>query len=167
MIKNSLERERIASDNPSPLTTQRSLVVKKLALDVGDKRIGVAISDPTCTLAVGLATIERKIKSSSDVFDKLKDIIEQQNIGEIIVGIPFEIDGTEGNQAKKVREFANLIEDTFDLPVREWDERLTSVQAERVLIAADMRREKRKRHVDRIAAVLILQGYLDNLQRKT
>jgi len=141
--------------------------MKKLALDVGDKRIGVAISDPTGTLAIGLATIERKSKNSSDVFDKLREIVKEQSIGEIIVGIPFEIDGSEGTQAKKVREFANLIEDTFDLPVREWDERLTSVQAERVLIAADMRREKRKRHVDRIAAVLILQGYLDNLQRKT
>ncbi len=141
--------------------------MKKLALDVGDKRIGIAISDPTSTLAVGLATIERTGKGSSYVLDKLKEMVEEQNVSEIVVGIPFEIDGTEGYQAKKVREFAKLIENRLSLPVREWDERLTSVQAERAMIAADVRREKRKRHVDRIAAVLILQGYLDNLQRKT
>jgi putative Holliday junction resolvase len=139
------------------------LIVRILALDVGDKRIGIAVSDSTCTIAIGLTTIERK---SENFLEKLKALMQEYNVGEIIVGIPLKINGTEGAQAKNVREFEKQIKKQLGIPIKEWDERLTSLQAEKTLISGDVRRVKRKSIVDQVAAVLILQSYLDNLNRK-
>ena len=135
-----------------------------LALDVGDKRIGVAISDMTGTIARNVTTLER---GNKDIAEELREINQEFNVEQIVIGIPFRIDGTEGAQAKKVREFAGRLEQKIDLPFKEWDERFTSAQAEKVLISADMKRNKRKSVIDQVSATLILQSYLDNLNRKT
>lgn len=141
----------------------RILIMRILALDVGDKRIGIAVSDSTCTIAAGLCTIERQGKN---VKEKLRALCKEYGIVEIVVGIPLTIDGARGNQAKKVREFARKAKKELNLPVKEWDERLTSAQAEKTLVAGNMRRAKRKSVVDKVAATVILQSYLDNLNRK-
>jgi len=135
-----------------------------LALDVADKRIGVAISDTTGTIARNVTTLER---GNKDIAEELREINQEFNVEQIVIGIPFRIDGTEGAQAKKVREFAGRLEQKIDLPFKEWDERFTSAQAEKVLISADMKRNKRKSVIDQVSATLILQSYLDNLNRKT
>ena len=135
-----------------------------LALDVGDKRIGVAISDTTGTIARNLTTLERRNK---DITEELREINQEFKVEQIVIGIPFRVDGTEGTQAKKTREFVRHLEQQIDLPFKEWDERFTSSQAEKVLISADMKRKKRKLVIDQVSAILILQSYLDNLNRKT
>ncbi len=138
--------------------------MRMLALDIGDRRIGVAISDLTCTIAAGLTTIDRR---DENVVEKLKALCEKHGVSEIIVGIPLRSNGTEGAQAKKVRDCAKKIQKELKLPLMEWDERLTSSQAEKALIFGDVKRAKRRLTIDRVAAVLILQNYLDNLNRKT
>lgn len=135
-----------------------------LGLDVGDKRIGVAVSDMTGRIASALTTIERQ---NTYVIEELKALSDKYNISEIVVGIPLKIDATEGDQAKKVRQLIARMKKEIDLPFKEWDERLTSSQAERNLISGNARRAKRKAIIDRVAAALILQSYLDNLNRKT
>ncbi len=135
-----------------------------LALDVGDKRIGVAISDTTGIIARNLTTLERRNK---DIAEEIREINQEFNVEQIVIGIPFRIDGTEGAQAKKVREFTRHLEQRIDLPFKEWDERFTTSQAEKVLISADVKRKKRKLVIDQVSATLILQSYLDNLNRKT
>lgn len=134
-----------------------------IALDVGDKRIGVAVSDPTCTIATGLATINRE---NEDAAGAIKAFIGEYAVCEVVVGMPLGLDGKEGQQARKVREFAAQLKQELSVPVKEWDERLTSAQADRTLLSFDASRKKRKLAIDEVAAVLILQNYLDNLNRK-
>ena len=134
-----------------------------LALDVGDRRIGVAISDKTGTIARAVATLDRNKKN---IVKELRTISKKYEISKIIIGLPLRSNGTEGIQVKKVRIFAKHLQEELGLPLQEWDERLTSVQAERLLITADLKRAKRKVIIDQVAATLILQSYLDNVNRK-
>jgi putative Holliday junction resolvase len=132
-----------------------------LGLDVGDKRIGVAVSDPMGWTAQGLEVLMRE-DSGSDIL-RLKEIVKEYHVEAIVVGIPKNMDGTLGEQAEKVHEYIEALKEALGLPMIPWDERLSTVAAERSLLEADMSRAKRKRVIDKVAAVLILQGYLDSL----
>ncbi len=130
-----------------------------LALDVGSKTIGLAVSDPLGITAQGLETIRRKNKRTD--LAGLRTVIEQYGVSEMVVGLPLRMSGQEGTQAEKMREFVALLEKKFGLPVHLMDERLTSVEANRVLRESEMSIKKRAGAVDRLAAVLILQSFLE------
>ena len=130
-----------------------------LALDVGEKRIGVAVSDALNTIANGIETIKRV--DTKSVIEKIKDLIEEYELSKIIVGMPFNMNGTKGASARSVEEFIRLIRAEIDLSIETVDERLTTAQGERMLLEADVSRKKRKLSIDKIAAQLILQSYLD------
>ncbi|SHJ44554.1 putative holliday junction resolvase [Hathewaya proteolytica DSM 3090] len=133
-----------------------------LGLDVGDKTIGVAISDPLGYTAQGITTIRRK-KEEIDLVE-LEKICEEYSVEEIICGLPRNMNGTLGPQGEKVMAFAKVIEEKLQLKITYWDERLTTVAAHRAMLEADLSRKKRKSIVDKIAATYILQGYLDSIQ---
>lgn len=132
---------------------------KKMGLDVGDKTIGVALSDMMGITAQPLKTIRRKNYEKD--FDELIQIIKSNSVDEIISGLPKNMNGTLGPQGEKVIKFIEKLQGVIDIKVEYWDERLTTVAAQRALLEADMSREKRKKVVDMVAAALILQGYLD------
>lgn len=135
-------------------------------LDVGDKTIGIAVSDPLGITAQGITTIER-VGIRKDA-GKVIDIIKEYDCNKVVIGLPLSLDGTDSLQTEKVREFRTMLENklkSFGMASVEvdWqDERFTTVIAERVLIAADMSRAKRKSVIDKQAAVVILQSYMDS-----
>jgi putative Holliday junction resolvase len=131
-----------------------------LGLDVGSRRIGVAISDPLGITAQGLETLQRKNKRSD--FAQLKQLIRDYAVKEIVIGLPLRMSGAEGTQSEKMRDFAEELRSRFGLPVHFWDERLTSAEANRLLRETDLSIEKRGKAVDRMAAVLILQGWMES-----
>jgi putative Holliday junction resolvase len=131
-----------------------------LALDHGTKRIGVAISDELGMIAQPLEFIPAH--PLEEAFVRLKQIIEEKSVDEIIVGMPRNMNGTLGPAADKANEFIAQIKERFPQPVRDWDERLTTVQAQRILIEGGTRRNKRKEKVDMMAAAILLQSYLDS-----
>lgn len=131
-----------------------------LGLDVGDATIGVAICDPMGWTAQGLEVIRRRGKEEED-FRRLHELIAQWEVERIVVGLPKNMNGSIGPRAEKVLEFNQRLADATGLPVETWDERLSTVEAERALLQADMSRGKRKKVIDKLAAVIILQGYLD------
>jgi len=133
--------------------------MRKMGLDVGDKTIGVAISDELGWIAQGVETIRREGKKKD--FARIEELIKKFDVGEIIIGLPRNMDGTIGLRGQMCQSFAEEIENRFHIPVKLWDERLTTVSAERVLLSADVSRKKRKQVIDKIAAVFILQNYLD------
>lgn len=135
-------------------------MARYLALDVGSKRIGVALSDALNITAQGLDTIEQK--NQKETFGKIKGLIEKHEVAKIIVGLPLNMNGTKGDRAKLIEEFARLLEEELSVDVELLDERLTTLQGERLLIEADVSRKKRKGVIDKIAAQLILQTYLDS-----
>lgn len=130
-----------------------------MGLDVGARRIGVAVSDPLGITAQGLETLQRKNKRSD--FGHLGRVIRQYEVQEIVVGLPLRMSGAEGTQSEKMRVFAEELRKEFRLPVHLWDERLTSAEANRFLRETELSIEKRGRAVDRMAAVLILQGWME------
>ncbi|MFM1514999.1 Holliday junction resolvase RuvX [Helcococcus ovis] len=130
-----------------------------IGLDLGTKTIGVAISDPLLIFANGLVTIKRK-DIDSDI-QEIKKIINDNEVTKIIIGMPYNMDGSKGPSAQRVMSFVDLLKKEIDNEIIYVDERLTTVSAERVLIENKVRREKRKDHVDKIAATFILQSYLD------
>ncbi|MFC2608157.1 Holliday junction resolvase RuvX [uncultured Selenomonas sp.] len=133
-----------------------------LALDVGDRTIGVAASDALGLTAQGVETIRRK--SWDKDFARLKELMELYETDTFIVGLPKNMNGTQGERCDVVRDFAQRLQKKFKgSQVVFWDERLSTVAAERSLIAADVSRAKRRKVIDKMAAVFILQGYLDNL----
>jgi len=138
--------------------------VRILGLDYGSKRIGVAVSDELEIAARGLTTIIRKNQKND--LDEIAKIISIYSVEKIIIGYPIKLDGSEGIQCEKISRFAKLLETKLRLPVIKWDETLTTKEAEDILIQAHVRREKRKRVVDKLAATLILQGYLDNRKHR-
>ena len=135
-----------------------------LGLDVGSKTIGMAVSDPLGITAQGLPTIRRKNKRTD--FELLERVIQTHDVAEIVVGNPLRLSGAESRQSEKVAAFAEDLRSRFGLPVRLWDERLTSVQANRLLREAELSIQKRAAAVDRLAAVLILQAWLDARGRR-
>jgi len=133
--------------------------VRILGLDIGDKRIGVAVSDHMGWTAQGLQTIENTGKSA--VHAKLQTIIDEYKPDKIIIGLPLNMNGSEGYRAEAVKRFGQALESIYSGEIVYWDEGLTTVSAHRVMIDGGVRREKRKKKVDQIAAILILQSYLD------
>ncbi|SHI53085.1 putative holliday junction resolvase [Geosporobacter subterraneus DSM 17957] len=134
--------------------------MRAMGLDVGDKTIGVAVSDLLGLTAQGLETI-RRTKKKAD-YARIGELIKEKDVSKIIVGLPKNMNGTIGPQGEKVLEFVEGLKNRFKVEIILWDERLTTVAAERSLIEADMRREKRKTVIDMVAATYILQGYLDS-----
>ena len=132
-----------------------------LAIDHGTKRMGIAISDEMRTIAQPLEFIAAE--PLDKFFDRLKQIIADKQISLIVVGVPRNMDGTYGPAAAKVQEFVTALKEAVALPIKSWDERLTSVQANRYLIEADVRRSRRKEKVDKTAAAILLQSYLDSV----
>jgi putative holliday junction resolvase len=129
-----------------------------LALDVGSKRIGVAVTDPLGITAQGLDTIQRQNKRRD--FEALRQVIAKYEVAEIVVGLPLRLSGAEGTQSEKMRRFADDLRAHFGLTVHLWDERWTSTQANRLLRETDLSIAKRGRAVDRMAAILILQSWM-------
>lgn len=130
-----------------------------LGLDVGSKTIGMAVSDPLGITAQGLQTLRRKNKRTD--LEQLQNVINQYSISEIVVGYPLRMSGLEGTQAEKMQRFAEELRKHFDLPVHLWDERLSSAEANRVLRDSEMSIKRRGEVVDRLAAVLILQSWME------
>ncbi len=134
-----------------------------LGLDVGEKTIGVAVSDEMGWTAQGVETIRRQ--SPEKDFARLAELIARYQVEEIVVGLPKNMNGTIGQRGEACQAFARQLAERTSLPVRLWDERLTTMAAEKMLIAADVSRQKRKQVIDKMAATLILQGYLDAQSR--
>ncbi len=130
-----------------------------LGLDVGSRTIGMAVSDLLWITAQGLETIRRENKRKD--FDRLAQVIRDYEIGEIVVGYPLRLSGAEGTQSEKMQVFAEELRKHFKLPVHLWDERLTTSQAHRILKEAEVSIEKRGKAVDRMAAMLILQSWME------
>lgn len=138
-------------------------MTRTLGLDVGTRTIGVAVSDPTATLASPLTTI-RRTGLQADL-DALAALVAAHDVDRLVVGWPLQPDGREGPITRKVRAFADAAAARTGLPVEPWDERMTSKLAERYLIEGGARRETRRQVVDKVAAALILQGWLDARSR--
>ncbi len=131
-----------------------------LGLDYGSRRIGVAVCDPTGTVATPLATVENR--GIEAVLTDLRRIASEVRAVGLIIGLPVRTGGEEGPEARAAREFGARVETTLGIPVRLWDERLTTAGAERALIEGGVRRERRRAIIDRVAAQMILQSYLDS-----
>jgi putative Holliday junction resolvase len=132
-----------------------------LCLDLGEKRIGVAVSDPLGITAQGLETIQRKTLQQD--IESLKHIVEKFKPGKIIIGLPVNMNGTKGKQAQKAINFSQEVKKHFNILVELWDERLSTVQAHRFFSEAQIHWKKRRVSSDRVAAQIILRGYLDSV----
>jgi putative Holliday junction resolvase len=150
--------ETSASTSPATSTTRKRI----LALDVGSRRIGLAVSDALGITAQGLDTLHRKNKRSD--MAELHRIVSTYDIGEIVMGNPVQMSGSEGTQSGKIAEFAEQLRQRLGVPVHLWDERLTSAEAHRILDESGQSKDRmqRKGKVDRIAAVLILQSFMES-----
>jgi putative Holliday junction resolvase len=133
--------------------------MRYLALDVGDRTIGVALSDESATIASGLETL-RRVGPRKDV-RAVAELAKRHAVGEVVVGLPRRLDGSLGPQAHKVLAFMDELRPALGVPVVPWDERFTSAVAQQALLEADVSRKGRKAVVDKVAAILILQNYLD------
>jgi len=138
--------------------------VRILALDVGEKRIGLAVSDPLGITAQGLEVLVRRDPETD--LARLLEVARKWGVQEIVLGLPRHMDGRLGQAAPKILELARELSAALGVKVTTWDERLTTAEAERVLIQADVSRRRRRQVVDQLAAVLILQGYLDHRGRR-
>jgi putative pre-16S rRNA nuclease len=145
-------------ENCSSTKPEKTPIVRIMAIDYGSRRIGLAVSDELGITAQGLPTLHRTNKRND--FDQLRRTIKQHAIEEIVVGLPLRMSGEAGIQSEKVEEFADELRKRFKLPVHLFDERLTSVEANRLLDETAMSDRRRKEVVDQIAAVLILEAFL-------
>ena len=153
-------REQIATlESSKRPDSPRQPLGRILGLDVGSRRIGIAVSDPLGITAQGLDTLQRRNKRAD--FEQLGRVIREYSVKEIVVGLPLRMSGAEGIQAEKMQAFAEELRKRFRLPVHMWDERLTSAEANRLLRETELSIEKRGKAVDRMAAVLILQGWME------
>ena len=134
--------------------------MRVLAIDHGTKRMGIALSDETGSIASPLEFIPAE--PFNDFLARLKELIREKQVEQILVGLPRNMDGSYGPAALKVKEFVAVLNQTIAIPIKTWDERLTSAQANRMLIQADVRRDKRKQKVDAAAAAILLQSFLDS-----
>ncbi|MBO5461616.1 MAG: Holliday junction resolvase RuvX [Ruminococcus sp.] len=138
-----------------------------MGLDYGTKTVGVAISDALLLTAQGIETIERKEENKlRRTCARIEELIKEYEVDRIVLGFPKHMNNDIGERAKKSAEFGEMLKKRIGLEVIMWDERMTTISAERVLIESDVRRENRKKYIDKIAAVFILQGYLDSLSIK-
>jgi putative Holliday junction resolvase len=135
--------------------------MRVLAIDHGSKRIGIAVSDELKSIAQPLIFLPAA--PFTEFLGRLKEIIREKEVELILVGMPRNMDGSYGSAALKVQEFVAVLKETIGVPIKTWDERLTSAQANRLLIEANVRRSKRKEKVDQMAAAILLQSYLDSI----
>ena len=133
-----------------------------LGIDYGTRRVGLALSDELKMIAQPLEFVPAE--PAQGVVDRLRAILAEKPVELILVGMPRNMDGTYGPAAEKVRTFVEVLAKELPVPIKTWDERLTSAQANRVLIAADVKRKDRKQVVDKMAAAILLQSYLDSLE---
>ena len=133
-----------------------------LAIDHGSKRMGIAISDPMGMIALPLEFIPAE--PFAKFLERLKEIIREKEVDLILIGMPRNMNGSYGPAALKVQEFVAVLKDALTIPIKTWDERLTSAQANRFLIQGEVRRAERKQKVDKAAAAILLQSYLDSAQ---
>ena len=134
--------------------------MRVLAIDHGTKRMGIALSDPTGTIALPLEYIPAE--PFNKFLERLKTLLREKEVEMILIGMPRNMDGSYGPAAAKVQEFVAVLKETIAIPVQTWDERLTSTQANRFLVQADVRRKDRKEKVDKAAAAILLQSFLDS-----
>ena len=135
-----------------------------MGLDYGSKTVGVAVSDPLGFTAQGIETIVRKEENKlRQTLARIEALVKEYEVEKIVLGFPKNMNNTIGERAEKTLELKAMLERRIGIPVIMWDERLTTVEAERTLIESNVRREERKKYIDKIAAVFILQGYLDSL----
>lgn len=132
-----------------------------LAIDHGSRRIGIAVSDELKLIAQPLEFIPAE--PFTDFLARLQELLREKEVELILVGLPRNMDGSHGPAAQKVQEFVAALREHVGVPIRTWDERLTSAQANRLLIQGNVRRDKRKEKVDQMAAAILLQSYLDGL----
>ena len=138
--------------------------MRSLGLDYGSKTVGVAVSDPLGLTAQSVETIWRKQENKlRQTLARIEELAAEYQAEKIVLGLPKNMNNTIGERAEKTLEFREMLERRTGLPVVMWDERLTTVEAERTLMEASVRRENRKQYLDQLAAVFILQGYLDSL----
>ena len=141
------------------------IYMRLMGLDYGSKTVGVAISDPLGITAQGIETITRKDENKlRKTCARIEALIEEYQVEKIVIGLPKHMNNDIGIRAEKSMEFAEMLKRRTGLEVQMWDERLTTMEAERTLIESNIRREDRKKYIDKIAAVFILQGYLDSVK---
>lgn len=133
-----------------------------MGLDVGSKTVGIAISDALGWTAQGIETVKIDEANGEFGIERIAELVKEYAVTEFVVGFPKNMNNTVGPRGEASENYKKLLEETFSLPVKLWDERLTTMAAERMLIEADVSRKKRKQVIDKMAAVLILQGYLDS-----
>jgi putative holliday junction resolvase len=150
-------------ENPAALTAALGRNQRLLGLDLGEKTVGLALSDPGLSVASPITTI-RRTKFTADAKELLRIVAERQ-VGGLVIGLPLNMDGSEGPRCQSVRQFAVNLTKLQDLPTLFWDERLSTVAVERNMVAADMSRAKRAKVIDQAAAAFILQGVLDAVAR--
>ncbi|HEY8364703.1 MAG TPA: Holliday junction resolvase RuvX [Haloplasmataceae bacterium] len=138
--------------------------MKILGLDLGKKTLGVALSDALGLTAQGIETFHFPENNYKLALNRVKEIVEKEKVNTIVLGYPKNMNGTVGERGKLSEEFANKLKSQLPCNVILWDERLSSLEAERILISADISREKRKKIIDKMAAVVILQSYLNSLK---
>lgn len=136
-----------------------------LGLDFGSRTVGVAVSDGLLLTAQGVETIERKDENKlRKTAARVEELVKEYEVTTIVMGLPKNMNNTEGERVEKTKAFGEMLERRTGLPVVYWDERLTTVAAEQVLMESGVRRENRKAVIDKVAACLILQGYLDHIR---
>ncbi|MFY3791022.1 Holliday junction resolvase RuvX [Ureibacillus sp. MALMAid1270] len=133
-----------------------------MGLDVGSRTVGIAISDALGWTAQGIETIQINEDKGEFGIERIKELVKEYAVTEFVVGFPKNMNNTVGPRGEASQNYKKLLEETFQLPVKLWDERLSTMAAERMLIEADVSRKKRKKVIDKMAAVMILQGYLDS-----
>lgn len=137
-----------------------------MGLDFGAKTVGVAVSDPLLVTAQSLETITRKSENKlRQTLARIEELIQEYQVDKIVLGLPKNMNGTEGERVEKTKEFQDMLFRRTGISVELWDERLTTVAADRIMMESGIRREHRKEHVDAVAASFILQGYLDYLKK--
>ncbi|WP_181444609.1 Holliday junction resolvase RuvX [Bacillus sp. 03113] len=136
--------------------------MRVMGLDVGSKTVGVAVSDALGWTAQGIETIKINEDENEFGFERIGILIKEHEVSKIVVGLPKNMNGSIGFRGEASQEYASKLEQLFGLPVVLWDERLTTMAAERLLLEADVSRKKRKKVIDKMAASIILQGYLDS-----
>lgn len=142
-------------------------MIRIMGLDFGSKTVGVAVSDPLGITAQGIEIVRRTSENKlRKTLARIEALVAEYQVTEFVLGLPKNMNNMSGERVEKTMEFKAMLERRTGLPVHMWDERLTTVAADRTLIEAGVRRENRKEYVDMLAAVYILQGYLDSLERK-
>ena len=138
-----------------------------MGLDFGSKTVGVAVSDALLITAQGIEIVRREQENKlRRTLARIEELVKEYEVEKIVLGLPKNMDGSCGERVEKTMEFKAMLERRTGLEIIMWDERLTTVEAERTLIESSVRRENRKKYIDKIAAVIILQGYLDSLSMK-